>query len=277
MSRIVIVEDDVLVAKLYENKLRGQGHSVGVAHDAESGLALIRSSRPTFVLVDLMLPGRSGTELIRDLRREQEFRNLPVVAYSSADEDVLQQAAQAGSTWTISKTENSMKQVMSHLTELVEMTRQWQVYDNSVVAAFPEFNGDEAQFTEGARSLERVLVVDDDPLLLDIVSSIVTKSGFQIVTADNGRDAHRILSEDSNFAAAILDVELPHLKGTDILDYMHKEKRLMRIPVIIMTANESVRIQMDSLNAGAVIFVPKPFERSTMETMLRLLTNRVPR
>lgn len=273
MSKIVIVEDDVLVAKLYENKLRGQGHSVGVAHDAETGIELIKSTKPTFVLVDLMLPGKSGTELIRDIRRDPEFRSLPITAYSSADDDIIRQAMQAGSNWTISKTENSLKEIMLHLTELLESTRNWAVYDSTDPIGNNQI-GDEDKGVELANSLDRVLVVDDDPIIMEIVSDIVTKSGFQVVTADDGQKAHKILADDANFAAAILDVELPFLKGTDLVDYMHQEKRLMRIPVIMMTANESVRIQMDSMNSGAVIFVPKPFDRKVMETMLKVLTNK---
>lgn len=274
MSKIVIVEDDVLVAKLYENKLRGQGHSVGVAHDAESGLELIKSTKPTFVLIDLMLPGRSGTELIRDIRRDPEFSSLPITAYSSADDDVMQQAVSAGSNWTISKTENSLKDIMLHLTDLLEATRNWSVYDSTNDFLGNKQNGAEEKGVELATALDRVLVVDDDPIIMEIVSDIVSKSGFQVVTADDGQKAHKILADDANFAVAILDVELPFLKGTDLVDYMRQEKRLMRIPVIMMTANESVRIQLDSMTSGAVIFVPKPFDRSVMETMLKVLTNK---
>ena len=89
---------------------------------------------------------------------------------------------------------------------------------------------------------------------------------------NDGQEALKLLSSEANFKATIFDVELPKIKGTDLLKYMRSEKRLQFIPVMIMTAStNSVRMQLESYEAGATFFIPKPFDRATFETLVKTL------
>ena len=120
----------------------------------------------------------------------------------------------------------------------------------------------------------RVLIVEDDLIISNIVKSVIQKAGYEAVVTGDGGEALRILNKDANFTAGVFDIEVPKIKGTDLLRYMRTEKRLMRIPVMIMTADESVRVQLDTHEAGAAIFLPKPFERATFEKMFSLLAGK---
>jgi DNA-binding response OmpR family regulator len=124
---------------------------------------------------------------------------------------------------------------------------------------------------EGPR---RILVADDDPAILRLVTTIAQKDGFEVLTARDGREAYKILQEDSNFIAAIFDVVMPHIQGTELVKYMMTEKRLMRIPVMMMTAEQNPKLPTDSFAAGAVVFLPKPFTTTQLQMMLRMLVNR---
>jgi DNA-binding response OmpR family regulator len=116
----------------------------------------------------------------------------------------------------------------------------------------------------------RVLIADDDPVILDIVQMLVEGEGFEVVTAQDGREAYRILHKDSDFRAVIFDMMMPHLEGSDLLRQMQTEKRLSRIPVIIMSASEDVKVMANSFEAGAVAFIPKPFTPDQMRNTLRM-------
>lgn len=263
MSKIVIIDDNALIARLYENKLTAEGHTVKTAFDGASGYALIREFKPDLILLDLMMPEMSGVEIIKKLRQDFEFTNVPILAYSGGDEDVLAAAREAGSSYIVSKNESSLKEILEHLNELLVLTRQWQVYGASESGATaPNKNG---------ASKGRVLIVEDDLLIVTVVRDIVEKAGFEAVVAGDGREAFKILASDANFAAGIFDVHVPHIEGTDLLRHMRTEKRLMKIPVIVMTAEENIKVQLDSLAAGAAVFVPKPFERQTFESMFTTL------
>jgi CheY-like chemotaxis protein len=120
----------------------------------------------------------------------------------------------------------------------------------------------------------RVLVADDDPAILRLVTTILEKEGYTVVGARDGREAYKALQTDADFTAAVFDVVMPHIAGPELVRYMRTEKRLMRIPVMMMTAEQDPKLSSESFAAGAVVFLPKPFTTAQLQTMLRMLVNK---
>jgi CheY-like chemotaxis protein len=116
----------------------------------------------------------------------------------------------------------------------------------------------------------KILVADDDPAILRLVKAIVEKEGYTVITARDGKEAYKILQSGDPFVAAIFDVVMPYIQGTELVRYMQSEKRLMKIPVIMMTAEQNSRLSSDSFAAGAVAFLPKPCTNAQLQTMLRM-------
>ena len=121
------------------------------------------------------------------------------------------------------------------------------------------------------KEMRRIIVADDDPAILRLVTTILEKEGYTVVTARDGREAYKILQSDTNFTAAVFDVVMPHISGPELVRYMKTEKRLMRIPVMMMTAEQDPKLSSDSFAAGAVVFLPKPFTTAQLQIMLRML------
>lgn len=266
MRKIVIIEDNAVVARLYENKLTAAGNQVKTALDGAEGLKLIHEIKPDLVLLDLMLPNMSGIEIIKRIREDFRFTSLPIMAYSSADENVLSQAVEAGSTTAISKNEASFKEILEQFNNLLEISRNWQIYNSY------HFEEEENAADSQPAVQNRILIVEDEVITASIIARIAEKSGYQPVVVHDGQEAYRILSSESNFAAAIFDVELPKIKGTDLLKYMRTEKRLSFIPVVMMTASSDyVKLQVESRESGATFFISKPFERATFETIFKMM------
>jgi CheY-like chemotaxis protein len=117
----------------------------------------------------------------------------------------------------------------------------------------------------------RILVADDDPVIRHLVSSIVRRAGYTPVTVEDGREAVRILQSDAGFGAAVFDMMMPHLEGIEIIRHMRTEKRLMRIPVIMMTSETELKLMKDSFAAGATVFLPKPFTTVQLQFSLSML------
>lgn len=117
---------------------------------------------------------------------------------------------------------------------------------------------------------KKILIADDDPAILRLVKAIIEKEGFEAVPARDGKEAYQCLQTDDRFAAAIFDVVMPYIQGTELVRYMQSEKRLMNIPVIMMTGEQNPKFSSDSFSAGAVAFLPKPFTSSQLRTMLRM-------
>ena len=120
----------------------------------------------------------------------------------------------------------------------------------------------------------QVLIADDDPAILRLVKAIVEKEGFSAITVRDGREAFKLLNAGEPFVAAIFDVVMPYIQGTELVRHMQSEKRLMKIPVIVMTAEQNPRLSSDSFAAGAVAFLPKPFTASQLQIMLQMFVRK---
>src|SRR6266850_2495320 len=116
MKKILIVEDDQIVANIYRNKFSLEGFQVEIALDGEAGLAMVRSFRPDAVVMDLMLPKMTGVELMKKIRSDEDFHHLPVIVFSNTYlTNMVQEAWKAGATKCLSKANCTPKQVIEVL------------------------------------------------------------------------------------------------------------------------------------------------------------------
>ena len=113
MKKIVIIEDDQIVANIYRNKLAVDGFQVEVANSGESGFNLVKDFQPDIALLDLMLPGISGIDLLKKIRLEPGFQQLPIIVFSSTYlTNVVQEAWKAGATKCLSKAACTPKEIL---------------------------------------------------------------------------------------------------------------------------------------------------------------------
>jgi DNA-binding response OmpR family regulator len=263
MQKIFIIEDDEIVAEIYKDKLQAEGYDVEVAHDGESGYMRLKTFKPDLLLLDMMVPELAGVDILRMLRAKHAFKDLPIIAFSGSDE-LLEDAKRLGATRVLSKGEYMPAQIVARITEVIAALRKVGESENLFISTLAEW----------VPPAGRILVVEDDPIIMQLVKDVVEEEGYSVVSAQDGGEAYRILEKESKFAAGIFDVKMPAIQGTDLLRYMQTEKRLARIPVLIMTSEQSTAIQSQSFSAGATIFMPKPFTRATLRTMFRALVSR---
>jgi chemosensory pili system protein ChpA (sensor histidine kinase/response regulator) len=124
---------------------------------------------------------------------------------------------------------------------------------------------------------KRVLVADDDPIIRRMVTRFVEKEGYEPVVVNDGGAAYRLLKDDSQFCGAVFDMMMPHLEGLDVIRFMSTEKRLMRIPVMMITSEQDLKLLANSFAAGVTVFLPKPFTTEQFQTTFRLLMNGKPK
>jgi two-component system chemotaxis response regulator CheY len=121
------------------------------------------------------------------------------------------------------------------------------------------------------KSTTRVLIADDDAVIRHVIAAVVKQQGYTPIEVKDGREVCRLLQSDADFKFAILDMSMPYLTGIDLIRYMQTEKRLMRIPILLVTAEQNIKLLADSFGAGATAFLPKPFTPEQLQTTLGLL------
>jgi len=113
MKKVLIVEDDQIVANIYRNKFSVDGFDVEVALDGHAGLEMVRNFRPDAIILDLMMPKMSGVDFMKQIRAQPELKQLPVIVFSNTYlSNLVQDAWKAGATKCLSKTSCTPKQVI---------------------------------------------------------------------------------------------------------------------------------------------------------------------
>jgi CheY-like chemotaxis protein len=114
MGYVLIVEDDTILARMYQKAMEIEGLQVQVAGDGQQALAVIKQQPPALVLLDIMMPKMSGYQVLDVLRAQEETKSLPVVVLTNlhAGED-LQLATSKGANECVVKSKSDPMQVVA--------------------------------------------------------------------------------------------------------------------------------------------------------------------
>jgi DNA-binding response OmpR family regulator len=82
-STVLLVEDDPVILELLEVNFEMEGFKVLLAHDGEQGIEMARSARPDVVISDIMMPKKSGLDLVTELKRDPETSGIPIILLSA--------------------------------------------------------------------------------------------------------------------------------------------------------------------------------------------------
>jgi len=97
MKKILIIEDEKVLAEMYRDKFTRAGFEVILAFDSEEGIILAKKEKPDLIVLDILLPKENGITFLTWLRKEPEISSIPVVAFSNYDDpETKRQAVKLG-------------------------------------------------------------------------------------------------------------------------------------------------------------------------------------
>jgi predicted ATPase/signal transduction histidine kinase/class 3 adenylate cyclase/CheY-like chemotaxis protein len=117
----------------------------------------------------------------------------------------------------------------------------------------------------------RILVVDDEPVNVQVALTQLARAGYEVATALNGPDALRMVAEGLKVDAVLLDVMMPRMDGYEVCARLRERYAVASLPVIMLTAKNQVTDLVQGLEAGANDYVTKPF--TGQELLARLRTH----
>jgi len=96
-KKILIIEDDELLLGLLEKKLKDENYDVFIARDGVEGLASLRKTKPDLILLDIIMPRMGGFEVMEEMRKDEELKEIPVIIISNSGQPVeLKKAKELG-------------------------------------------------------------------------------------------------------------------------------------------------------------------------------------
>ncbi len=123
---------------------------------------------------------------------------------------------------------------------------------------------------------ERVLIADDDPIILNFLSALLKDKGYQVITAEDG---HRTLQAALIYHPDVIvtDLVMPYMDGFEIIKILRGEPRLKDTPIIILSMKDKEEDIVKGLEEGADDYIIKPFNALELVTRIRKLLERMKR
>lgn len=111
----------------------------------------------------------------------------------------------------------------------------------------------------GGKDRKRLLLIDDDPNLILLVKDYLEFRGYEVVTAENGKEAIHMLTQGLP-DLIICDIMMPEMDGYSTIEHIRQDKRTNWIPVLFLSAKGQSQDRIKGLNLGADVYMVKPFE-----------------
>jgi signal transduction histidine kinase/CheY-like chemotaxis protein len=221
---VLLVEDSVETAFLYEKALTSAGYQALVARSVREARDAIAAVHPRAILLDILLRGEDTWELLTELKRRTDTREIPIVIVSTV-EDQAKAAALGADSYLVKPVEQR---------ELV-----------STVAAMiaPD-------------SRRRVLVVDDEEVFRYVLRQHLSGASHLVYEAANGSEG-LVLARSEHPDAILLDLGLPDLGGREILHRLKSDPETRAIPVVIVTSSRLSDAEQRDLSSRASCVIQK--------------------
>ena len=232
-QKILIIEDDVDLAKILTKRLLAAGYDVASAPDAISGVKLAHD-KPDLIMLDLMLPGGGGLLVLERIKLSVHTNRIPVIIMTAME-----------------NADNKQKVLASGVEAFIQKP-----YDaQAVMAEVKRILGGSAGDTQGKK---KILIVDDDQDILKLIKVRLLSNGFLVMTAEDGAEALKQVELDPP-DLIVADLMMPDLNGWRLSQILKSDARYKKIPIILLSAILEREGPAADIEVGDY-YLPKPFD-----------------
>lgn len=224
----LVIEDDPHAAELVTVQLGLEGFDCLHVPSVEAALALADRVRPALILLDLLLPGRQGWELLPLAETVPAWAGVPVVVIS-VDADRCRGMALG-----------------------VDRLLQKPIRREQLADCLAELG-----FSDDRASQSSVLLVDDDPAALELMSTYLGQAGFRVDRAGDGRSGLRAL-QTRRPDLIVLDLLMPGFSGFDFMAALNADPAIAGIPTLVVTASQPDELARARLGRPVLSLAGKP-------------------
>jgi len=214
---VLVIDDDPTVHDLVQRFLNKEGLNMIAARSGEEGLRLAKEVHPAAITLDVLMPGMDGWAVLTELKADPVLSEIPVIMLTIMDEKQMGYALGAA----------------DYLTKPIDWDR--------LAAVLERY--------ECARPPCPLLVVEDDPVMRDMLRRRLEKEDWTVIEAENGRVALERMAEQKP-ELILLDLMMPEMDGFQFLDEIRRRKDWHAIPVIVVTAKELSAQDRQRLNGS---------------------------
>ncbi|HEY9534087.1 MAG TPA: response regulator, partial [Mucilaginibacter sp.] len=224
---VIIVEDDKNFAAILQDYSRDHGYKSMVVNEGTDAVQIIKDNQPDAVILDIMLPGKDGWQILKELKHDPETLDIPVHLMSAGD-----------------VTSNRVRKegAISFLKKPIDTNALDKLFGDIMANSGIQF--------------KQILLVEDHKAQSQALKDMMQANGITVDQAFDGESAFRML-KTNDYQCVILDLNLPDISGLDLLDKIKGVERFSSLPVIVNTAMELDKTSVSRLMKYANAMVVK--------------------
>lgn len=244
-KRILIVEDDSVLRDVLSQKLEKSGYIVLRAEDGVVAMEKIREFNPHMVLLDILMPRKSGMQVLEEIHADAELKKIPVIIISNSGQPIeITRARELGARDILVKAVFDPSEVLEKIERVLAVeggkhypsSQKKEYVTEEVVDRTPEgdVSQEQSKAEEGNTGGAFILVVEDDKFLRELLVRKLSKDGFDVQNAIDAAAAYAVLN-DRIPKIILLDLILPGVDGFEILAHIKADPKTKDIPVIVLS------------------------------------------
>ncbi|NTW27143.1 MAG: response regulator [Candidatus Moranbacteria bacterium] len=229
MAKIMLVEDDPMIAEIYQKKFELAGFEVVNAVTGKEVLKYALEQKFDLILLDLVLPEMSGMDVLKELRSNVAYDSeLKVIVLSNLDKTENEKKAKdLGANDFIGKTQYSPSELA------IEVQRRLNEYDEQKKNKERLSNGGGAGIVCAGK---KILFIEDEEIFLEMFGGKLENEGYCVEYAKNGVWGSKLATE-KDFDLIITDMVMPAMGGEEIVRRLKLDDRTKNLPIIVLSAS----------------------------------------
>ena len=269
---VLVVDDSITVRELLTLSFNKLGYRVEQARDGQEGWDKLRGGLPCdMIFCDIEMPRMNGLELLSNLQKEDNLKQIPVAMLTSRGADKHRQiATDLGAQAYLTKPYTE-KDLMDVAQKLIEINRANKEAESMVVSSGDKLPIITSEVKPKSESL--VLIIDDSVTVRELLSMTFKKAGYQVEQAKDGQEAFDKLQSDTKYDLAFCDIEMPRMNGLELLAKLQENPELSELPVAMLTSRGAQKMRNIAAERGAKGYFVKPYVEETLldaaEKMMR--------
>src|SRR3989344_1965067 len=231
MQKVLVAEDDAIMREILLGKLSSSGFTALGAEDGDTALRIVQEQKPDLVLLDIMIPGKSGIEVMRAMQADAGTKDIHVIAISNSDDaDSIREAKNLGVKDFLIKAIFDSSDVVEKAKQVLRATAANAKKEESTVTPQQPTSD-----TNNKTGMKTIFIVEDDKFLRDLAAQKLEAEGFKLTSATNGTDALEYLQNNPRPDTIVLDLILPGISGFEVLEKVKQNPDLKDVPVLILS------------------------------------------
>jgi CheY-like chemotaxis protein len=228
MAKIMLVEDDPMIAEIYQKKFESAGFEVVNAVTGKDVLKLALEQKFDLILLDMVLPEMSGMDVLKELRSNPEYgSDLKVIVLSNLNKtENEKEARENGANDFIGKTQYAPSELVA------EVQRLLNEYDEQKKNK-ERLNGDNSA---AACSGKKILFIEDEEIFLEMFGKKLENEGYCLEYAKNGVWGSKLATE-KQYDLIITDMVMPAMGGEEIIRRIKLDDKTKDTPIIVLSAS----------------------------------------